>query len=62
MNVQVGERVISSKNVMWDGGATVCLTTFKKAREMELVREKTMLRIIKVGGKKKIIVSNLYTV
>ena len=62
MNVQAGERVISSINVMWDSGSTVCLITFKKTRELELVGEKTMITIIKVGGEKEVIESNLYTV
>ena len=62
MKVTAGERIINSMNVMWDSGATVCLITFKKARELELVGEKITIAIVKVGGVREVIESRIYNV
>ena len=62
MQLPAGERVIQNINVMWDSGATVCLITFKKAKELGLIGEKVSIRIIKVGGVKETVESQIYDV
>ena len=62
MRVTAGERVIDDLNVMWDSGATVCLITLKKAKDLELVGEKVAITIVKVGGEKELIESRIYDV
>ena len=49
-------------NVLWDGGSTVSLITFKKAKELDLVGEPVNLSIVKVGGTKQEIASFVYDV
>lgn len=48
-------------NVLWDGGATVSLITFSKAKELKLVGDPVKLSIVKVGGSKVEIHSSTYT-
>jgi len=62
MELPAGERSIQKINVMWDGGATVCLITFKKAKELGLIGRNVTIRIIKVGGVKETIESKVYDV
>ena len=62
MQVRTGKHNIDNMNIMWDSGATVCLITFKKARELELVGQKTWITIVKVGGERERIESRLYDV
>jgi hypothetical protein len=62
MRVTAGKKIIDDMNVMWDSGATVCLITFKKARELGLVGEKVAITIVKVGGEKELIESRIYEV
>ena len=38
-------------NVLWDGGATLSLITFRKANQLNLVGEEVKLTVVKVGGK-----------
>ncbi|CAB4039164.1 RNA-directed DNA polymerase from transposon BS, partial [Paramuricea clavata] len=40
-------------NVLWDGGATISLITFAKARELSLDGEEIRLSVVKVGGVKE---------
>ena len=47
-------------NVLWDGGATLSLITFRKARELGLVGKHVDLAVTKVGGKTEQINSNKY--
>ena len=47
---------------MWDGGATVSMITFKKARELHLVGAKTDITNVKGGGEKEVVNSKLYDV
>ena len=47
-------------NVLWDGGATISLITFKKAAELGLHGEEVKLDVIKVGGVTEEINSNQY--
>ena len=49
-----------SLNVLWDGGATISLITFFKARDMRLVGETVKISVIKVGEEKQEISSYLY--
>ena len=62
MQLPAGERNIQNINVMWDSGATVCLITFKKAKELGLMGEKVTIRIIKVGGVNETVESKIYDV
>ena len=62
MPVIAGKSIIASMNVMWDSGATVCLITFKKARELGLVGENVMITIVKVGGERELLESRVYDV
>lgn len=48
-------------NVLWDGGATISLITFNKAKELNLDGENIQLSVVKVGGSKEEIRSSVYT-
>ena len=48
-------------SVLWDGGATISLITFDKAKELNLVGESVKLSVVKVGGSKVEIQSSVYT-
>ena len=47
-------------NVLWDGGATLSLITFRKANELGLEGKHINLSVTKVGGKSEQINSNKY--
>ena len=47
-------------NVLWDGGATSSLVTFKKAAEMKLKGRKVNISIVKVGRDVETIDSTVY--
>jgi hypothetical protein len=47
-------------NVLWDGGATISLITFAKARELSLDGEESRLSVVKVGGVKEDMRSSIY--
>ena len=47
-------------NVLWDGGATLSLITFRKARELGLHGEDVKLVVTKVGGVSEEINSSRY--
>ena len=47
-------------NVLWDGGATISLITFRKANELGLEGKHINLSVTKVGGKSEQINSNKY--
>ena len=49
-------------NVLWDGGATLSMITFKKATEMKLKGDSVRMTITKVGGTKEDINSFKYEV
>ena len=49
-----------SLNVLGDGGATISLTTFSKARDTRLVGETVKISVIKVGEEKQEMSSYLY--
>ena len=53
MSIHTSQSNNSSVNVMWDGGATVSLITFKKARSLNLEGEPITITVIKVGGKQE---------
>ena len=38
-------------NVLWDGGSTLSLITFRKAKELQLDGKQVDLAVTKVGGK-----------
>ena len=48
-------------NVLWDGGATISLITFDKAKELNLIGESVKLSVVKVGGSKLEMKSSVYT-
>ena len=62
MQVQVGPPPNSTINVMRDSGATVSMVTFKKARKLVLNGSKAKNNIVKVGGHKQSINSEIYDV
>ena len=62
MKLPAGEKHVHDMNVMWDSGATVCLITFKKAKELELKGDRVAIKIVKVGGDKETVESKLYDV
>ena len=47
-------------NVLWDGGATISLITFDKAKELNLIGESVKLSVVEVGGSKVEIQSSVY--
>jgi hypothetical protein len=47
-------------NILWDGGATISLITFAKARELSLDGEESRLSVVKVGGVKEDMRSSIY--
>ena len=47
-------------NVLWDGGATLSLITFKKAKQLKLNGQDIKLAVTKGGGKTKEIMSSKY--
>ena len=47
-------------NVLWDGGATLSLITFKKAKQLKLNGQDIKLAVTKVGGKTEEIMSSKY--
>ena len=44
------EKGMSNVNVLFDGGATLSLITFKKAKELGLEGKPVKLSVVKVGG------------
>ena len=60
MKVECDTKSESAVNVLWDGGSTVSLITFSKAKELGLKGEKVKLSIVKVGGNREEISSYLY--
>ena len=53
MRVSSGAIPSNGLDILGDGGATINLITFKKAREISLVRNPIKMTVIKVGGEKK---------
>ena len=49
-----------SANVLWDGGATLSLITFKKAKQLKLKGQEIKLAVTKVGGETEEIMSSKY--
>ena len=62
MQISAGTSPKSSVNVMWDSGATVSMITFKKARNLGLNGSKARISIVKVGGQKETIETEIYDV
>ena len=60
MAVECASIPSGSVNVLWDGGSTVSLITFSKAKELGLKGKQVHLSIVKVGGNKEEISSYLY--
>lgn len=47
-------------NILWDGGATLSLITFKKAKQLQLKGKDVKLAVTKVGGETEEIMSSKY--
>ena len=62
MQIPAGASPKSQVNVMWDSGATVSMITFKKARHLGLNGSKARISIVKVGGQKETIETEIYDV
>ena len=60
MRVSSGTTPSIGLNILWYGGATISLITFKKAREMGLVGDPIKMAVIKVGGEKQELSSYIY--
>ena len=60
MQVTTGTEKPSKLTVLWDGGATISLITFTKARSMGLVGEPVQLSVVKVGGERNELSSYIY--
>ena len=60
MDIPVSGSNNQSVTVLWDGGATVSLITFKKAKALELHGTPIQITVIKVGGKRERIKSFEY--
>lgn len=60
MKVRSGTSLRISLNILWDGGATISMITFSKARDMSLNGEPIKISVIKVGGQKQEMSSYLY--
>jgi len=52
MQVTTGTEKPSKLTTLWDGGATISLITFAKARSIGLVGEPVQLSVVKVRGKR----------
>ena len=46
--------------MLWDGGNTLSLITFQKAKKLQLQGQKVRLQIVKIGGEIKEFVSCRY--
>lgn len=62
MEVRAGDDGQSKLNAFWDGGSKVSMITFAKAKQLGLKGESIKISIIKVGGDKETIDSQLYRV
>ena len=62
MKIPSGGTTTADVNVLWDGGSTLSMITFKKAKEMKLTGKKVKLTIVKIGGVKEHINSYQYEV
>ena len=60
MKVKSAVNAAAPLNVLWDGGATISLITFAKARELSLDGEEIRLSVVKVGGVKEEMRSSVY--
>ena len=62
MQIPAGNSPKLSVNAMWDSGATVSMITFQKAQILGLNGLKARINIVKVGGQKETIETELYDV
>ena len=62
MNIETGTDKPAQVNVLWDGGATVSMITFKRATELKLRGHRVRMTITKIGGDKEDIDSYKYSV
>ena len=60
MKVDCAKSRSARLTVLWDSGAQLCLITFRKARELNLMRMPTQLSITKVGGVEERLSSCVY--
>ena len=60
ITIKSGTKNFQSFNVLWDRGAPLSLTTFDKARELELKAKEIKISVVKMGGQKEEIHSFVY--